>query len=340
MQLSVRDSAGFSLFSIDAMTSNAVEALAAYAADEPESEDRLRNLLDRTAEQLRAHDTSGMDELMLGLNAARLDRLPSEWDSLITRVVAPHPARALLHEDPFTRHAFRKPRGYPGDAALLDLIYGESPLEEEISPPGQRVYEYLLQAPASRSVRERRRILAGLIDRVASERSCPRILSLACGHLREAQDSDGIRSGAVDELVAVDQDQASLDLVMREQGIFGVRPIRASIRRVLVNPSVYGTFDLIYAAGLYDYLDDVIAQRLTSSLFSALRPGGTIVVANFAPNLRDIGYMEAMMDWKLIYRDEGSVARFAAKVPEREICNSTVTRDLHGNVVYLSLQRC
>jgi len=30
-----------------------------------------------------------------------------------------HPIRELIHEDPFTRRAFEKPRGYDGDTELL-----------------------------------------------------------------------------------------------------------------------------------------------------------------------------------------------------------------------------
>ena len=53
--------------------------------------------------------------------------------------------------------------------------------------------------------------------------------------------------------------------------------------------------DLIYAAGLYDYLGDAIAIQLTSRLLQMLAPGGggRLLIANFNPDLRDIGYLEA-----------------------------------------------
>jgi extracellular factor (EF) 3-hydroxypalmitic acid methyl ester biosynthesis protein len=38
-----------------------------------------------------------------------------------------HSIFAQLLADPMTRQAFKKPRGYPGDADLIDLIYGSEP---------------------------------------------------------------------------------------------------------------------------------------------------------------------------------------------------------------------
>jgi SAM-dependent methyltransferase len=190
-------------------------------------------------------------------------------------------------------------------------------------------------------VRERRRRLTSLIDRVAREQARPRILSLACGHLREAQRSQAVRAGEVGEIVAVDQDKESLDLVVREQGSHRITPVHASIRRFLADPTIYGDFDLVYAAGLYDYLDDGVARLLTLSMFAALRPGGRMLVANFAPSLRDIGYMESIMDWRLIYRDDADVARLAADaLPAERVCEQTISRDNHGNVVYLTVRKC
>ena len=168
----------------------------------------------------------------------------------------------------------------------------------------------------------------------------PRILSLACGHLREAQRSEAVRVKAVGEIVAVDQDPLSLEVVARESNGARVTPVKASIRRFLVDPSIYGDFDLVYSAGLYDYLDDDTAKRLTSNMFEALRPGGTLVVANFAPELLDIGYMEAIMDWQLIYRDERGVARFCDDLPGDQIREQKMERDSGGNVVYLTVRKC
>jgi extracellular factor (EF) 3-hydroxypalmitic acid methyl ester biosynthesis protein len=189
-------------------------------------------------------------------------------------------------------------------------------------------------------VRERRQVLANLIDRTAAECTMPRGWSLACGHLREAGHSQAVRAHAVGEIVAVDQDPLSLDVVARESNGARVTPVKASIRRFLVDPTIYGDFDLIYSAGLYDYLDDDTAKRLTTSMFEALRPGGTLLVANFAPELLDIGYMEAVMDWKLIYRDELGVARFCDDLPPDRIRERRMQRDSGGNVVYLTVRKC
>jgi SAM-dependent methyltransferase len=285
-------------------------------------------------------DVAGMEVLMPCLNLVRLGQSAADWQNTIARIIAPHRVRAMLHEEPLTRHAFEKPRGYPGDAGLLDLIYRDAPFTGPMTPLGALIHDFAPSQHACRSVWERRQILANLIDRVAANRTMPRILSLACGHLREAQRSEAVRTNAIGEIVAVDQDALSLEVVARESNGAPITPVKASIRRFLVDPTIYGDFDLIYSAGLYDYLDDETAKRLTTSMFAALRPGGTLLVANFAPELLDIGYMEAVMDWRLIYRDEHGVAAFCDDLPGDEIRERNLHRDSGGNVVYLTIRKC
>lgn len=299
----------------------------------------LFETLERTAERFDRLDVGGMASLVARLNASRAERTSAAWEETIAAVVATHRVRAMLHEDPLTRRAFEKPRGYAGDAALLDLIYRDHPYAGEITPLGALIHEFGPAQPSCRSVRERRDILAALIDRTADERAMPRILSLACGHLREAQRSQAVRTNAIEEIVAVDQDVLSLDVIAQRKHS-RITPVKASIRRFLVDSTIYGDFDLIYSAGLYDYLDDDTARRLTSSMFAALRPGGSLVVANFAPDLPDIGYMEAIMDWKLIYRDERGVAGFCDDLPVDQIREQTMRRDSGGHVVYLTVRKC
>jgi extracellular factor (EF) 3-hydroxypalmitic acid methyl ester biosynthesis protein len=300
---------------------------------------RLQHLVIETAYRLREDDISGMEHFALGLDDIRRRLEPADWHALIADVVAPHPLRARLHEEPFTRRAFTKPRGYPGDAPLLDLIYRDQPSDLRLTPLAQRLQPWVLEHGGFGSVRERRSILATLIDQVAADRPRPRILSLACGHLREAQRSEAVQRRDIEEFVAVDQDTESLAVVDREQRAFNVKPVHMSVRRFLAGPTALGSFDLVYAAGLFDYLAEGVAVGLTRAMFAALRPGGTVVVANFAPELRDIGYMEAIMDWHLIYRSEAEVARFTSGIPSTCIADVSITRDSLGNVIYLSARK-
>ena len=69
-------------------------------------------------------------------------------------------------------------------------------------------------------------------------------------------------------------------------------------------------FDLIYAAGLFDYLSARVCRRLMANLFARLRSGGRLLVANFVPGGRDAGYLQAFMDWRLIYRPKDDILDF------------------------------
>jgi hypothetical protein len=75
-----------------------------------------------------------------------------------------------------------------------------------------------------------------------------------------------------------------------------------------------GVFDFIYSAGLYDYLSEDTAVRLTSKLASMLKPGGRLLIANMMPSLPSAGYMEAVMDWWLIYRTTQELKSLSAGV--------------------------
>jgi extracellular factor (EF) 3-hydroxypalmitic acid methyl ester biosynthesis protein len=298
----------------------------------------LRTLLDDAYRALNADDISGMDEFAIHLNVARQTLSPARWRAFVAEAFA-HPVLGLVHEDPFTRHAFEKPRGYAGDAELLDLIYRDCPYSGSMTERGERLYAWTGAGAACVSVRARRDSLAEWIDRVANEREAPRILSVACGHLREAQRSDAVRGGRIGELVALDQDPRSIALIQREQAQHKVTTVTSSFRRLIVAPGNLGKFDFIYSAGLYDYLQEETARRLTASMFAMLRPGGVLLVANFAPELGDIGYMEAMMDWVLIYRDEAQIGALDTSIPAEQIASREVYRDAPGNVVHLVLRR-
>jgi SAM-dependent methyltransferase len=297
----------------------------------------LLTLLDRTRGSLLEGNVGpAMKCLCEGLNEQRRTVSEGNWREQIDEVCRRHELLALLHQDPYTARAWGKPRGYAGDAVMLDFIYSGEPPPETL-PLGREVFRQTTGHPNGRSVVARRDHLAALIDEVAAAHAAPRILSVGCGHLREGQQSRALREDRVAELLAFDQDEESLAVVQREQGHRNVRPICQRVRTLLRGEFNVEGMQLIYSAGLYDYLPDASAEQLIRVLFGMLAPGGRLVVCNFVPESPGRGYMEAFMDWFLIYRDEAGLATVADRA---SITASRRTyRDPYGNIAYLELRK-
>jgi SAM-dependent methyltransferase len=279
----------------------------------------------------------GMNELVVGLNDLRRATRPTQWTEFARQDCLAHPLKALVHQDPMTRRAFEKPRGYAGDAELLDLIYGLRPLPEQTSSVGAAVYGFMLQAAGTSAVRVRRDMLAAKIDEVAEEIEKPRILAVACGHLREAQKSKAVAEGRIGDFYALDQDQASLALVEREQAAHGITPVHGSVKSILKGETQFSNLDFVYSTGLYDYLPQPVAIDLTNRLFAMLRPGGRLVLANFLPEVVSLGYMETFMGWPLIYRNDEEMAAVASGWPTEQIAAQKLYHDAHEHVVFLEI---
>jgi extracellular factor (EF) 3-hydroxypalmitic acid methyl ester biosynthesis protein len=222
---------------------------------------------------------------------------------------------------------------------MLDLIYSDETQRATDDPVGQQILEYARNRPAPQAVKHRRERLAQLIDKTVKRNPQARILVLAAGHLREVELACTLGTGFSGEIVALDQDAESLALIEREYGELGVRTVHASIRRVIAGQLDLGRFDLVYAAGLFDYLDQPVARSLVKHMFGMLRPGGEAMVANFLTGIEDVGYMESFMDWHLIYRNHAQMLDLAADVAQDELARVDLDFDAGRNIGYLSLSK-
>ncbi len=250
----------------------------------------------------------------------------------------------LFREDPFTEHALLKPRGYPGDAALLDRIYfGLHPGYEHgrpVSALGDAVHSMTIREPAAEAVRRRRVRVAELVDEEAEKRPGLRVASIACGYLREAALSRALAKGQLASWTCLDHDADCTRLIgFQYENVPAVQPRRASIRRLLEGEVALGEFDFVYSAGLYDYLDDATARSLTALLFAALAPGGHLLIGNYASGLPARGYMESFMDWWLRYRTCSEVEAFADGIPPEQIERISLETCSTGFVHYIHVRR-
>jgi extracellular factor (EF) 3-hydroxypalmitic acid methyl ester biosynthesis protein len=278
------------------------------------------------------------------LNGMRHYVSESAWKQFATHECRQHPLMQLLQQDPLTSRAFTKPRGYAGDAVMMDMMYAAEPgfdLPEVagISELGRQLYEYQIQSPAPKAVRARRRIICEKVDNLAIRTPKAHILSLACGHLRETYDCPALREGRLGRYVAIDQDKESLAVVEREVGPLGVETLAASVRDMLKGRVTLTNFDLVYTTGLYDYLTEPVARRLCEILFSMLNPGGRLLIANFLPSISNVGYMEAFADWWLIYRNEAQLLQCSATLPVEQIEKISTFMEEEKNIAFLELER-
>lgn len=299
-----------------------------------------RVILDRTADRLRGgHVDFGMESLRNGLDRLRTSMEPDEWDRFVTSDVRRHPLASLVVESPFTRRALEKPRGFAGDAVMLDYAYGATDLPEGTSPLGRAIYRWEYQTQSCRAVRARRDMLTEFLEDVAAERKEPRVLSVACGHLREVEDSTAVAEERLGALFALDQDPDSLAVVEAMLGDRGVRPVRQSAVGLIRGKTTFTDLDFVYVSGLYDYLGAPLATALTRTLFDYLVPGGRLLIANLTADLSDIGYMEACMDWRLIYRSEGDLEALTAQLDDGSIADQGTFRDASGVVAFMELRK-
>ncbi len=303
----------------------------------------MRELLDESADQLRRGCVDeALGALAGALETQRASLAPDDWKRWIQQEIREHPIYPILLEDPFVRHSATRPRGYPGDAELLDYIYGDASVQPQVNgttPLGRRLLDYSTATPAPAAVRHRLALTVSEIDRLSGGGDGPHVLSIACGHLREASRLRSLRTGRLARFVALDQDTRSLDLVRRQWSGHGVETIECSAMQFTRQGKALGKFDFIYALGLYDYLSDKAAERMLATAVDMLHAGGKVWVANFVDGIPTAGYMEAVMDWWLIYRSAEQLEALAQTLSPDKVSASRTFFEPAGNVAFLEVVR-
>ena len=300
----------------------------------------LAGCLRRVAAEVRAGKGASVVEAIIpDLARIRATVSKEDWVHHLVPQCRFHELAKLCSEDPYTERALSKPRGFAGDAVMLDFLYSGAP-PSETSEIGREIFKGTALCTSGLSVVDRRDRLATLIQETAARKPGARGLSIACGHLREAQVDGGAAVQEFSAFYGLDQDAQALQVVEAEQAEFGVETVKGSVREVIGERIGFEQLDLVYAAGLLDYLSDGVAGRLIKRMASFLAPGGRLVVGNFTPGNWGRLYMDVFMDWGLTYRtpeDLRAIARDSGATVGMAI--ERVSVDPYGNIAYLELVR-
>ena len=228
---------------------------------------------------------------------------------------------ALVDLSPFAGRCFHKPLGYAGDFEMMNIVYRNESLGGTLF--GRSLSRAVLDSDAGRAVRHRAHYLAAKIEAAIArhERHGPvRILSVAAGPAMELQlilrkDAALLRAGRA-EIALLDQDATALEHARKriqalaaQAGVeVSLRCIETSIRKVIV-AGLDSSHDLVYSAGLFDYLKDRAARAAAARLVDALTPGGQAVIGNFDVANPTRSFMELILDWPLHHRSAADLRR-------------------------------
>jgi SAM-dependent methyltransferase len=223
----------------------------------------------------------------------------------------------------FAERAYFKPKGYAGDFLMMEHIYANVPKGD--GRLGEIIDTFCLQRPGSLAIHGRRKLLKDELlhrsDEIAGQGKVTRIMNLACGPNRELFDFlEECDHSELVEALCMDIDPEALRYTNRHVNIF---PHKASIRLMSENVIKWslgrvsqniGMMDIIYSAGLCDYLDVKLFRALITQCYNHLNPGGTLLLGNFTP-YPDSLFLDKLLKWELIYRNEEELREIFKPTP-------------------------
>jgi extracellular factor (EF) 3-hydroxypalmitic acid methyl ester biosynthesis protein len=264
----------------------------------------------------------------------------------------------LLLTSPFAYRTYTKPLGYAGDYEVVDMM---------LRPPyeGETLFAKLInvwlvgQAPAEAHRNRVSYLVRKLVEettRASSPTRRARVFNLGCGpadevrrFLTEEATSDRAALTLLDfNEETITQLQGNLDRVKtRYRPGAEYHLVRKSVQQVLKDSTRSAkkgeapAYDLVYCAGLFDYLTDPVCKRLMDIFYDMLAPGGLLVATNVSDAMnptRPFRYsMEYILDWHLIYRDGTDFRKVAPELAPPDAVK--VISDVTGVNVFIEVRK-
>jgi SAM-dependent methyltransferase len=214
--------------------------------------------------------------------------------------------------------AYAKPRGYAGDFEIIERIYDRIVSPDDRLAPWDTFFH---TGAAPNAVRNR----AGYIQDILTSRPVSSMLSLGCGSARDLSKTN--EGALLDRITLVDADADAI----------------AKARENLTNPAIDYTFlhknvfrlkpgepfDIVWSAGLFDYLNEKRAVHLLRRVRDMMAEGGEVVIGNFSKDNPSRPYMELVGEWMLIHRTEDEMAGLMTAAGF-DAANVTVESDATG----------
>jgi extracellular factor (EF) 3-hydroxypalmitic acid methyl ester biosynthesis protein len=241
--------------------------------------------------------------------------------------------KRLIHpfvlSSPFAFRVVQKPLGYAGDYEMVNMILRDP--HEGGSLFGKVLNRWFIKQPPAEAHRNRIKYLTQrLVEetaRVSAQNRIARVFNLGCGPSGEIQDfleHHGVCDRTDFTLLDFNDETLSYARTVlegakaRHHRITPLRFVKKSVFQILkgkgktVEGALETKYDLIYCAGLFDYLNDQVCQQLTGLLYDLLAPRGLLITTNVDVSNPIQHWLGHILDWHLIYRNSRQMETLAA----------------------------
>jgi extracellular factor (EF) 3-hydroxypalmitic acid methyl ester biosynthesis protein len=229
---------------------------------------------------------------------------------------------------PFMNRTYQKPLGYAGDYEMVSMMVRDP--QEGQSVFAKLLNTFFLNTPPVVAHRNRLEYLNSVLTQEAARARRSRrelkIFNLGCGPAKEIQTfiaTSDLSARARFTLLDFNQETVAhtgevLNKVIREsRRAVSLQMVKKSVAQLLKesarqrSTSFPTDYDLVYCAGLFDYLPDSVCTGLMSVLYSLVSPGGLLVATNVHTSNPSRNWMEYSVDWHLVYRDRKQMVKLA-----------------------------
>lgn len=199
---------------------------------------------------------------------------------------------AWVYKSPIVRYGFEKPRGFPGDYKIMEMIYDNKPISKD---PSGIYFDYdFLNNPYAVALRQRKDRFREYVHKCITQEGSKSytVLSIMCGSCREIRESmSAFQAVAPVVFSCLDSDDEALrfahaSLLDAGQAVGEMaefRFIKENVVDVFNNDALaesLGEQDLVYSVSAADYLSDAAVKKMIPFLYNLLSPRGRLILSH------------------------------------------------------------
>ncbi|MBI5208288.1 MAG: class I SAM-dependent methyltransferase [Candidatus Firestonebacteria bacterium] len=189
-----------------------------------------------------------------------------------------------IFKSPIIKRSYKKPRGYPGDYLIFEMIYNYS-----LTPKGIGYYLdlWVLEYELTKGMIYRKnRIKKMLKELIKNSKNKLNIMNIGCGSSREIREL--ISDTKIDfnnvTFTCVDQDEAALNF--SKKSINKIKPdlnisfLKHEMLNIILNreKKISNMQDVIYSLGVADYFLKTTFENFIKFCYSLLKPKGILII--------------------------------------------------------------